>query len=156
MRQILSGGTGQGQQSDGTPNVPGYTGDAGHIKQGNVQGTQSIAANGLDQTLIEIATIDVEFANGLGVEISITAQALDQFTISARYHASGSYQTLYSLAGEYTSPSGILKGTSGDLTAISAGSTGWFIMDVRGIESIQIKAACAADNGSSDVYWSAS
>lgn len=139
---------------DGT--IMGGSDGAGLTKPGNTQGSQVVAANELDQALIEIATIDTENAERIFVEIAIVGQDLDQFVISGRAHASGDYQVLYSTSADYISPlDGILQGTSGDLTIIAPATSGWFIMDVLGLESVLIEAACDADNGSSTVYWSA-
>lgn len=85
-------------------------------------------------------------ARRMMVEISVATQALDGFIIYGRAHPSASYQTLYSISAQYNSPSGLLVGTSGDLTAIAAGASGWFIMDVEGIESVKIAASAALDS----------
>lgn len=113
--------------------------------------SKSIIAD-LDQVLTPIATIDVKHGTKLGCEIAVTGQAFDQFEIHGRFHPQGAYQKLFSTAGEYISVLGLLTGTSGDLTTIAAGSSGWFTMDVDQLESIVIKAACAADNGSAVVF----
>lgn len=97
-----------------------------------------------DETLTTIATFDVSDTARIFVEIANTVTAFDQFAITARASANGGYQTLYSAAADYTSPQGLLIGTSGDLTTIAAGSSGWFVMDVSGLESVVIKAARAA------------
>jgi hypothetical protein len=112
--------------------------------------TSSQANADIDQVLETIATIDVSAGSRLGAQIAVAGQALDQLKISARFHASGAYQTIYDSAGT----GGIFDQVSGDLTTIAAAASGWFLLDVTGIESIQIQAACAADNGSSTVYWS--
>lgn len=105
-------------------------------------GATTVAAAGTTT----LATYDVQGHSRLSVEISVATQALDAFAITGRTHASASYQTLYNTAGQFLTPTGILVGTSGDLTTIAAGSTGWFLLDVSGLESIRITASAAADS----------
>ncbi len=133
------------------PNIS--TGGAPFSVPGSTQGTEANAD--VDQVLETIATIDVSHAAKLGVEIALTGQNFDQFSIQARFHGSGSYQTLFDAAADFLSPSGVLIGASGDLTTIAAAASGWFLMDVGAIESIRLQAACAADNGATTCYWSA-
>ena len=80
------------------------------------------------------------------VSISVATQALDAFIIQGRAHANDSFQTFYSSAVDYTSPAGILLGTSSDLTTIGAGSTGWFILETQGIWEVRLQASAAADS----------
>jgi hypothetical protein len=93
-----------------------------------------------------VATIPTIGVNVLTAEIAVATQALDVFIISGRPHAKASYQTLFSTASEYINCPGDLIGTSGDLTTIAAGATGFFKMDCRGYESIQLSASAAADS----------
>lgn len=101
-------------------------------------------------TLTTILEKNVSSIDRIGIEVEETAgsYALDQFVINARFNDGGNYQTVFSTSGDYTSPAGILVGTSGDLTAIPASSAGWLILDCRGIESIQIRAASSNAAGS--------
>ena len=89
------------------------------------------------------------------VEIAVATAAIDQFVILAKTHESGSYHTLFSTAGDYTSPVGILLGTSGDLTAVASGSSGWFILDTLSLQDIQIKTASSSTASSVTAYISA-
>jgi hypothetical protein len=59
---------------------------------------------------------------------------------------------LYSSAGNFTSPAGLLIGTSGDLTILGAGATGWFIMRTTALWSVRITATSAGNAGVATVY----
>lgn len=91
-------------------------------------------------SLTDIVEIDVEMSETLGCEIAVTTAALDMFAIQVKFTGAGSYQTLFSAAGDFTSPSGLLVGASGDLTTQAVGS-GWFIMECDGISKVKIQAA---------------
>ena len=96
-----------------------------------------------DETLTTVAEIPTAKIESLFVEVTVSVTALDQFVIAGRPNADGAFNTLYSLAADYTSPTGILIAASGDLTALSA-ATGWFLIYPRGIEVLRIQVARAA------------
>lgn len=95
-----------------------------------------------------ILEMNVKGLERLFAEIAVTVQALDAFRVDARAHEDGSYQTLYSTAANYTSPAGLLVGASGDLTVQAAGTSGWLILDVRGMESLRLQASSGNAAGS--------
>ena len=64
----------------------------------------------------------------------------DQFVILGSPDGTN-YETLYSSPTDYTSPVGILVGTSGDLTILAADATGWFILDCSALHKIKIQAS---------------
>lgn len=100
--------------------------------------------------LTDLAIIDVSDVARLSVEIAVTGQALDAFVILARFHPSGSYQTLFSTADEFTfvdDVATLLVGSSGDLTTLAVGS-GWFILDTLGIDAIKLQASSGNVAGS--------
>lgn len=99
-----------------------------------------------------ILELPVEGITNIGVQVDVTVQALDAFIIQGKFNASGAFVTLYSAAGSYTSPAGLLIGASGDLTAQAAGTTGWFLMDVRGLYAIKVLASAAVDSALVDAY----
>ncbi len=68
------------------------------------------------------------------------AIVFDAFEIQASSDGTN-FDTLYSASGDYTSPSGLLIGCSGDLTILAADAVGWFILDVKGIHSIRVQAS---------------
>jgi len=87
------------------------------------------------------------------VQVDVTVQALDAFIIQVRSTNVASLATLYSVAGDYTSPKGLLVGASGDLTTIAAAASGWFIMDVDGLYEVVVSASSANVAGSTvDAY----
>jgi len=100
---------------------------------------------GTEVTVTETLTKVAEFKGGGLVEIEVTSNALDQFEIRAKAD-SGSEQTLYSSAADYTNPTGILTGTSGDLTVQAVGS-GWFIIDPA-VQTLVLYAASGNVAGS--------
>lgn len=107
---------------------------------------QAVAS--LGEALATIATLDVSNVDRIFVEVAVIDNDLDQFEIHARPSSNGSYHQIYSTAGDYTSPTGVLVGTSEDLTSLGAGTTGWFVMDTSGFDSVQLKAASSAAGGS--------
>ena len=73
---------------------------------------------------------------------------LARFTVKLLHGASTVYATIAgpTTSGDFTSPTLPLLGCSGNLAALS-GATGWFYMDVEGIDTVDIKLAFGADNG---------
>lgn len=95
-----------------------------------------------------VAVLDVSRMERVFVEIDVATQTLDGFIIKGRPSGGVTQHTLFSTSGDYTSPGGLLVGTSGDLTGVAAGNKGWFIMDVQGIEELQLEASAVADSAS--------
>jgi hypothetical protein len=110
------------------------------IAAGKIFRENSIAAAVVPGVSTLIGTIHTHGAKRLFVELPLTVAPLTGFAIKARATPSADYVTLYNAAGEFTNPSGLLVGASGDLTTLAAAATGWFIMDVEGLESVQIFA----------------
>lgn len=86
-----------------------------------------------------MGTLHTQGAKRLFVQLNVAVAALTAFEIDARPTPGASYVPLYSISSDFLTPRGLLVGASGDLTTQGVGS-GWFIMDVAGLESIQIKA----------------
>lgn len=86
-------------------------------------------------------------ARTFGATVVVGGQALDAFQINVKYHADDSFHTVYDTAAEFTTPIGILIGTSGDLTTAAVGSH-WFILETRGVYAVQIKASSGNAAGS--------
>lgn len=108
----------------------------------------SVAGTG-NTTLI---TIDCRGKEQIYVELQPVTQNLDAFIVAARPHADGTFNTLYSVAADFTSPAGLIIGASGDLTTLAAGATGWFIMDVSSLRDVRLSASAAADSSAVTVY----
>lgn len=67
---------------------------------------------------------------------------LSAFTVEFRVSAAGGYFTVASAGSAYTTPTAPVLAASGDLTAAAKGSTVHYLkLDVRGIESVRLKAA---------------
>jgi hypothetical protein len=103
----------------------------------------AVAASG-NTTLL---SIPVDGLERIFVQLDVTDNALDAFLIQARCSRDATATTLYSTAGAFTSPVGLLVGASGDLTTQAIGS-GWFILDVRGLCEVTI---LASGNGAATV-----
>lgn len=76
------------------------------------------------------------------VGLTVAVASLTGFMIQARPNENAAFQTLFSVNTDFTAPSGILVGASGDLTTQGVG-TGWFIMDTHGLYEIRILASSA-------------
>ena len=102
-----------------------------------------------DEALVEAVTVQTRNYKRLFCLVTASVQAFDQFQIDAKPHSAN---TVYAkiagptTAGDFTSPTSPLLGASGNLAALS-GATGWFYMDVEGIDTVKISLAFAADNG---------
>ena len=102
-----------------------------------------------DEVLVEAVTVQTRNYKKLFCLVTASVQAFDQFQIDAKPHSANTvYATIAgpTTAGDFTSPTSPLLGASGNLAALS-GATGWFYMDVEGIDTVDIKLAFAADNG---------
>jgi hypothetical protein len=99
--------------------------------------------------LLTISTAGLE---RLFVQISVATQALDAFLIQGRAASGASFVTLFSAAGDFTSPAGLMVDASGDLTTLAASGTGWFVMDVRGLYEVKLLASGAVDSAAVTVY----
>ena len=103
----------------------------------------------LDQVLTSVMNVQTRNYKRLFCLVTASVVAFDQFQIDAKPHAPNSvYATIAgpTTSGDFTSPPSPLLGASGNLAALS-GATGWFYMDVEGIDVVDIKLAFGADNG---------
>lgn len=99
------------------------------------------AISNLDVDALEtVATIDVANAAILYIQFTVAVASLTDFNVDYRADATGSYFTVASVAGDYTTPNAPVLKASGDLTAAAAG-THWLKLDVEGIESVRIQAS---------------
>jgi hypothetical protein len=74
--------------------------------------------------------------------------ALSAFLIKGQVHPEAPVETLFSSSESYTSPAGLMISCSGDLTAIGAGNTGSFVLDVGGYYEIKLYATSSNEAGS--------
>ena len=101
----------------------------------------------LDQVLTSVMNVQTRNYKRLFCLVTASVQAFDQFVVYAKPHAANSvFATIASASGDFTSPTSPMLGASGNLTALS-GATGWFYMDVEGIDTVKISLAFGADNG---------
>lgn len=100
-----------------------------------------------------LTTINTTGVKRIFVKCSVVGQNLDAFIIAGKSAADTTFSTFYSVSGDYTSPTGILIGTSGDLTTQAAGTSGWFILDASGIDQIRVSASSGNVAGSTVSCW---
>ena len=113
------------------------SGGAAHVAGAAASGTLATSESIGTGADIALATdLDVAGLSRVMVHIAVAANDLDQFEIHGSVDGTV-FETLFSSAGDYTSPTGIMIGTSGDLTGITATNTGWYLMDVSGINSLR-------------------
>lgn len=109
----------------------------------------------LTEDLQDVAVFKIAGNSNLTVDISLSNHsAIDQFVILGRATSNAPYRTLFDKKKHYTSPRGVLRGTSGNLRAIAANGYGWFMMDdIEGWESIKIQAAQASGDTTTLTYY---
>lgn len=106
------------------------------------------AANAMDNSGVQdIFTLNVEGLSRIFIKLTVATNALAAFAIQGAVREDSVYVTLKSTAGQFTSPTGILVDSSGDLTSLAVG-TGWFVLDVAGLSVIKIRANSSAAGGS--------
>lgn len=113
----------------------------------------AVAVAGLT-TILEIDDV----ADLVRIFVQITNDggfAFDAFQVQGKFHTDGAYVALYSAAAAFTSPAGLIVGASGDLTTLANGTTGWFVMEVRGLKSLRLQASANGTATACDVFASA-
>ena len=104
----------------------------------------AVAQSG-DTTVLELNVSGLE---RLVVEVAVASKLLDAFSVLGAVHPDGSYMTLFSVAADFTSPAGLMVDASGDITTQAAGSSGWFVLDVRGLDRVKLTASSGDAAGS--------
>lgn len=94
----------------------------------------AIPAAGLTD-IMEIPTLGLK---NIGVEFDVATNDLDQFVVYAKFHPDDVFHSLYTAIDATPTESPLVIAASGTLASQAAGSSGWFIMDVRGIYAIKI------------------
>lgn len=87
------------------------------------------------------------------VKNSHGATAFDQFTVKRRMHASGNYETLASIAGDYSSPQIPILTVQGAPVTLAAAASVHIEMDVTATDTVQILASGAAGASTAEIYW---
>lgn len=116
----------------------------GTVTQAFQRGKRSIdialAATVVPNSSTKMIEIPVEGVSRIFVQLAASVAALTNFTIKALPSGTSVLpETLFSTASDFLNPQGLLVGCSGDLTTLS-GTTGWFIMDTIGLETVQLWA----------------
>jgi hypothetical protein len=104
-------------------------------------------------TILEMTGLD--FATQFCCAITPATNAFDVCIISVKFHPDGPYVSIASVAGDYTTPVGLMKRASGSLVTLAAASTGWVIVDISGVVAVKIEASAGTGAGTADVYASA-
>ena len=104
-----------------------------------------------------IRTIDVpRGATRLFFEVKnshASSVAFDQFTIKRRTHASGSFETIANLSGDYTSPPIPILEVSADPTTLAQNAIVHIRMDVEATDAVQILASGNGAVSTADIHW---
>lgn len=109
----------------------------------NVAPINSRTATSVDEALLQIANAKIPpGVTRVAVVISVSNDvAMDQFEVRGK--VGDTEITLASAGADFTSPAGIVVDASGDLTALAANTTGWVLLDVRGLTDLVLYGACA-------------
>ena len=99
-----------------------------------------------------LETITLGLKN-IGVSFDVATNALDVFTVSAKFHPDDTFHSLYTAIDATPTESPLVIAASGTLASQGAGTTGWFIMDTRGIYAIKISVSgTVADTTDVNIY----
>ena len=91
-------------------------------------------------TILDIPTDAVE---QVGISVVVAGFALDTFLVQGQFHPDSAFVTLFSAAGDFTSPAGLVIDASGDLT-IQAVGTGWLVLNTRPLYAVRVQ--CSSGN----------
>ena len=116
---------------------------AGCTRSGPLEKVDTVATSVPAAGNTELFTANVACLSSVHVQCAVAGQSLDAFIIKAA-PVNGTEDTLYSNAGDYTTPKGILRWASGDLTATAAGSNASFLLDTAGIRTLSVYASAAS------------
>jgi hypothetical protein len=106
----------------------------------------SSPAVGLDNSGVQsVFDLDVTGLTRIAIQLVVGTAALAAFQIQALVGAkSATAIVLKSTGAQFTIPAGVLIDTSGDLTVLGVGSTGWFVLNVAGFTEIRLAANSSA------------
>jgi len=83
----------------------------------------------------DLLTVDTLGMKTLGAAFDVTVNALDAFKVLMKFHRDDSWRTIYT--GITSTPGGLVIAASGTLATTAAGSSGWLILDVRGVWAVK-------------------
>lgn len=102
--------------------------------------------------ILEIVTLGLK---NIALDFDVTVNNLDGFIVSAKFHPDDVFHSLYTAIT--STPGGLIIAASGTLASQAAASSGWLVMDVRGIYSIKISVSgTVADTTAVSVFCSGS
>ena len=89
---------------------------------------------------------DARKAEEIALEVANSNdQNLSAFAVQVRFHESGDYQTIASIAGDFTSPTGFIWAASGSLVTLAKNTNGWLVLKgMATVEALRIQATAAA------------
>ena len=93
---------------------------------------------GSTTTILEVPTLGLK---NIGVEVVVGVNNLDAFVVSAQFHPDGEFVALYNAIDATPTESPLIIAASGTLASQGAGTTGWFLLDVRGIYKVRVGAS---------------
>ena len=93
-------------------------------------------------TTVDVYEINVAGLAQLFVQATVDTQALDAFTVSGKAAGATTYVSLYTAIT--STPGGLIIAASGTLASLSAAS-GWFVMNVQGMDSVKISGSAAVN-----------
>ena len=101
-----------------------------------------------------IAQIDVNGKTLLCFHFAVATNNLDNFDVTARPHPDAAQHDF--TPADWTSlPSGgRFRRASGNLAAVAAAGTGYFEMDVSGLDQVVVKASATGGAAAVTSYWS--
>ena len=112
-----------------------------------------------DATTGQIAMIsDLRGASVLNISIenSDAGNLLDAFEVAIRGNASAAFQTIASVASDYTtSLQWPLLGCGGDLTTLDSDTAYTLTMACGGLNAVRLKASCNSTTTTLSTYWGA-
>lgn len=104
---------------------------------------EGVISNADVDAIEDIATIDAAALRTLWVSFTVATAPLTSFVVQFKAHSSGTFDTIASVAADYTAPEGPIKGASGDLTTAAVGSH-FLKLDVEGVNEVKLRAAGAS------------
>lgn len=113
----------------------------GHVEAINAS-VAVIQAGNTDILVVPTANI-----KEVGFGITVAGFALDTFLVLGQFHKESAFVTLYSSAGSFTSPAGLVVAASGDLTTQAVG-TGWLILDTKPLYAVKLQCSSVNASGS--------
>lgn len=114
----------------------------------------SAAVTVLETGNTTVATIIVPSRSEVvGIEIKNSANSLDNLLVQGRVQTGATYITLAgNTSTDFTSENPPILAASGDITGLTA-ETGFFQMDVRGLDAIKIVASATGGTSTVTAYW---